>query len=233
MTDRQILAETQTAGLGLANGKVIQRLVLEQDASRPAITVRHERIDHPDPYDDRDPREGTIDAVTVEPTADVERKLEIGTRHGNDRVLVETHDHAPRAYVRHERHDGGWSEQAAWELHPATGITQVGGEAVADGGAVEAGTSAVPHYATVKVDAITPGWEGDDPRQDPVTRYRNVRCPGCGRLLFCLHWEAVGYPEVHCPACGFRAYWPFDSHPEWKAFYERGFRARQTGGERA
>lgn len=133
------LAETQTAGFGMANGKVVQRLVVAFDEDRPAVTVRLERINHPDPLDDRDPTERTLTELSVKPTDDVDEKVEIGTRHGQDRVRLASHDHAPRVYVRHERQDGGWSEQTAWELHPTTGITQVGGEVVADGGS-ESGT---------------------------------------------------------------------------------------------
>jgi len=140
--DRQrTLAETQTAGFGLAGGKVLEYLVLEFDHDCPTITVRHDRVDYPDPFDDRDVRTTTIETETVTPTDDFDRhKVEIGTSHGQDRVIIETHDHAPRAYVRHERQDGGWTEQCAWELHPATGISQVAGETVADGGTVENGT---------------------------------------------------------------------------------------------
>jgi len=133
------LVETQTAGFGMANGKVVQRLVVAFDEDRPAVTVRLERINHPDPLDDRDPTERTLTELSVKPTDDVDEKVEIGTRHGQDRVRLASNDHAPRVYVRHERQDGGWSEQTAWELHPTTGITQVGGEVVADGGS-ESGT---------------------------------------------------------------------------------------------
>jgi len=129
------LAETQTAGFGLANGRVIDELTLALDEDRPAIQVRHDRADYPDPMEKREVRKTVVETVTVLPTSDIDRrKVEIGTGHGRDRVIIETHDHAPRAYVRHERDDGGWTEVAAWELHSATGLTQVSGEVVADGG---------------------------------------------------------------------------------------------------
>ncbi|WP_135363416.1 hypothetical protein [Halosimplex halophilum] len=161
------LAETQTAGFGSANGKVVETLTLEFDEARPAITVRHKRTDHPDPTVDRDVRTTTVETVTVVPTDDIDRrKVEIGTRHGRDRVIVETHDHAPRAYVRHERQDGSWTERAAWELHPATGISQVTGEAVADGGTVEDGIERLVEelYLSAYVnhqelDDVDPGYE--------------------------------------------------------------------------
>jgi hypothetical protein len=133
---QRTVAETQTAGFGLATGKVVQLLILEFH-DEPAITVRHEHVDHPDSFDDRDPRTTTVEEATVRPTADsLNRKIEIGTAHGRDRVIAESHDHSVRVYVRHEREDGGWTEQSAWELHPATGITQVAGEASTDGGQV-------------------------------------------------------------------------------------------------
>lgn len=135
--DRQrTLAETQTAGFGIANGSIIQLLVLEFHESEPAIIVRHDRVEHPDPMDDRDPETTTVETVEVTPTGGNggHRKIEIGTRHGSDRVRVGYHDHAPRAYVRHETEDGDWTEQAAWELHPMTGITQVAGRTATDGG---------------------------------------------------------------------------------------------------
>jgi hypothetical protein len=125
-----IFTETQTAGFGLANRKVVHKLVAEIDRGRPAIVVRHVRVDHPDPhFGSGQPHETTIDHCVVVPTGTEDAKLEIGTRHGRDRVRVEYHSEAPRAYVRHERAvDGAWREQRAWELHPATGVQQVAGE---------------------------------------------------------------------------------------------------------
>ena len=129
-----VLAATQTAGFGLATGKVVQKLVAEVDRGRPAMTLRHVHVDHPDPGprhpDDRDEvRRRVQDTHVVVPTGTGEAKQEIGTRHGHDRVRVEYHDEAPRAYVRHERQESGsWHTQTAWELHPATGLQQVAGE---------------------------------------------------------------------------------------------------------
>jgi hypothetical protein len=124
-----VLAETQTAGFGLANGTVVQQLVVEIDRGRPAIVVRHVRVNYPDPFDHGLPHETTIDRCVVVPTGTEDAKLEAGTRHGRDRVRVEHHNEAPRAYVRHEREvDGAWRAQRAWELHPATGVQRVAGK---------------------------------------------------------------------------------------------------------
>jgi hypothetical protein len=124
-----ILAETQTGGLGLANGTVVHKLVAEIDRGRPAIVVRHVRVDHPDPFDLGQPHETTIDVCVVVPTGTEDAKLEIDTRHGRDRVRIKYHNEVPRAYVRHEREvDGAWREQRAWELHPATGVQRVAGD---------------------------------------------------------------------------------------------------------
>lgn len=136
MPDDQILAETQTAGFGGANGKVVQRLKARPDPARPALVVVLERESHPDPlHDDSTPETEPLDSLTVEPTSPWdEQKIEIGTSHGRDRVVATTNEHAPRAYVRHERQgDGGWQTQRRWELHPATGI-EVSGVAAAGGG---------------------------------------------------------------------------------------------------
>ena len=124
------LAETQTAGFGLANGKVVQKLVAEIDRGRPAIVVRHVRVDHPDPhFGSGQPHETAINHCVVVPTGTEDAKLEIGTRHGRDRIRVKYHNEAPRAYVRHEREIGGaWRAQRAWELHPATGVQRVAGK---------------------------------------------------------------------------------------------------------
>jgi len=129
MPDDEILAETQTAGFGGAQGKIIQRLKARPDPARPALVVVLERESHPDPLDADDaPTVEPLDSLTVEPTSSWdERKLEIGTRHGRDRVIASTHDAAPRAYVRHERQDSGWQAMRRWELHPATGIEVTGG----------------------------------------------------------------------------------------------------------
>lgn len=125
---QRTLAETQTAGFGGANGNVVDRLVLEFDDDRPAITVRHDRVDHPDAFEDGDPETTTVETLTVTPEDDFgQQKVELGTRHGNDRVVAETSALASRAYVYHQHKDGEWTEQAAWELHSATGITQTGG----------------------------------------------------------------------------------------------------------
>lgn len=60
-----------------------------------------------------------------------------------------------------------------------------------------------------KIDVVTT-WNDDDELGDRVVRYDDVRCPECSRMFFCIRWEATGYPEVHCPACGLTDSWPFD-----------------------
>jgi phage FluMu protein Com len=60
-----------------------------------------------------------------------------------------------------------------------------------------------------KVDAITT-WNDEDELGERVVRYNDVRCPECGRMLFCIRWEATGWPEVHCPPCGVHEGWPFE-----------------------
>lgn len=131
---QRTLAETQTAGFGGANGKVMDLLVVEFYDDRPAISVRHDRVDHPDPSEDRDPETTTVEQLMVTPEDDFsQQKVELGTRHGNDRVIAETSEHAPRAYIYHQRKDDEWTEQAAWELHSATGITRTSGETATDG----------------------------------------------------------------------------------------------------
>ena len=69
--------------------------------------------------------------------------------------------------------------------------------------------SARTHNQRTKIDAVTT-WNDPDERGERVVRYRDVRCHDCGRMLWCLRWEAVGWPEVHCDACGLRDTWPFD-----------------------
>jgi len=131
MTDeRHVLAETQTAGFGLANGKVVDRLLLAFDHETPKARIRRERVTHPDPIRDGEVRRQSRGTIVVDPrdTHHDRGKLEIGTNHGRDRVIAEWNDHAPRAYLRHERlEDGDWTRQAAWELHPVQGIEQVDG----------------------------------------------------------------------------------------------------------
>lgn len=124
------LAETQVAGFGLANGDVVHTLEAMFDEGAPSILVQEVRAVHPDPLDDCDEIEtSVVDELVVTPEDEIrERKIEIGSRYGCDRVIVETHDLAPRAFVRHERNEGGWQRQASWELHPATGITQTAEE---------------------------------------------------------------------------------------------------------
>lgn len=136
--EERVLAETQTAGFGFANGKVVERLLLSFDRGTPAARIRRERVQHPDPMRDGEVRRESRGTMVVNPH-DTHRdpgKLEIGTSHGRDRVIAEWNGHAPRAYVRHERReDGEWTRQAEWELHPAQGVQQVGdGTLVTDGG---------------------------------------------------------------------------------------------------
>jgi hypothetical protein len=134
--EETVLAETQTAGFGLANGKVVDRLLLDFDRDTPAARVRRERVRHPDPMRDDDVRRESRGTMVVNPydTHRDQSKLEIGTSHGRDRVIAEWNEHAPRAYLRHERlEDGDWTRQAAWELHPVQGVEQVGGESSEDG----------------------------------------------------------------------------------------------------
>lgn len=66
-------------------------------------------------------------------------------------------------------------------------------------------------------------WNDPDERGDRVVRYRDVRCRECRRMLWCIRWEDIGWPEVHCPACGIRDTWPFDDHPGLRARYEEGY----------
>lgn len=66
-----------------------------------------------------------------------------------------------------------------------------------------------PLEANPKVDTITT-WNDEDELGERVVRYDDVRCPECSRMLFCLDWEANGYPSVHCPPCGFSENWPFE-----------------------
>lgn len=124
------LAEAQVAGFGFANGNVVHTLEAMFDERAPSIMIQEVRTVHPDPLDDHDePETSVVDELVVTPEDDnLERKIEIGTRHGRDRVVAETHDLAPRAFVRHERKEDGWQRQASWELHPATGISQTAGE---------------------------------------------------------------------------------------------------------
>lgn len=60
-----------------------------------------------------------------------------------------------------------------------------------------------------KVDAVTTVNDPDD-LGERVVRYHDVRCPDCDRMFWCIRWEATGYPEVHCDACGYRDQWPFE-----------------------
>lgn len=132
MTDWTTLAEKQVAGFGLANGSVVDRLAYKHDRrdDTPALIVTHEREMQPDPLDeDEDPDVIHLADVRVTPTErDGPRKIEPGMGDFSDRVTVEHHEEAPRAYVRHEsRNHGVWSVRTAWELHPAEGLVQVRG----------------------------------------------------------------------------------------------------------
>lgn len=72
-----------------------------------------------------------------------------------------------------------------------------------------------------KVDAVTT-WNDEDELGERVVRYDDVRCPECDRMLFCIRWEATGWPEVHCPPCGLRESWPFEE-TGLRNRYERGY----------
>jgi len=72
-----------------------------------------------------------------------------------------------------------------------------------------------------KVDAVVSGWNDPDKLGERVVRYRDVRCPDCGRMMYCIRWEAYGWPEVHCDVCGLREGWPFEQ-TELKDRYENG-----------
>ena len=136
-SNERALAETQTAGFGLANGKVVDRLLIAFDRETPVARIRYERVHHPDPISGREKRREDRGAMVVDPrdTHHDSQKLEIGTSYGRDRVIAEWNEHAPRAYIRHERKENGqWTGQASWELPPAKGIAQVGGDLVTDGG---------------------------------------------------------------------------------------------------
>lgn len=204
-TGRQrTLADTQTAGFGLAKGRVAELLVAEFDDDRPAITVRHDRVDHPDSMEDRDVRTTTVDAVTVTPTDEIDRqKIEIGTNHGRDRVIVETNDDAPRAYVRHERKDSGWNELVAWELHPVTGISQVGGETVSDGGTATSDTDRIAAIGEVAVRWGVTVNEADAFLESVgFVEEAHKWCPACFRRLDDTDGEPVsGYGKTYCRGC--------------------------------
>ena len=79
-----------------------------------------------------------------------------------------------------------------------------------------------------KVDAVT---TVNDPDEigERVVRYDDVRCPICNRMFWCIRWEAVGYPEVHCDVCGLRGYWPFET-TGLKRRYENGPRVDNRSG---
>jgi len=74
----------------------------------------------------------------------------------------------------------------------------------------------------MKVDAVT---TVNDPEEigERVVRYRDVRCPECNRMFWCIRWEDYGYPEVHCDACDYRDSWPFE---------ETGLKQRYRDGPR-
>jgi len=67
----------------------------------------------------------------------------------------------------------------------------------------------MPLQTRPKVDAVTT-WNDPEELGERVVRYDDVRCPECDRMLWCIRWEAVGWPEVHCDVCGFREGWPFE-----------------------
>lgn len=74
----------------------------------------------------------------------------------------------------------------------------------------------------MKVNAVTT-WNDPDELGERVVRYRDVRCPECGRMFWCVWWEANGYPEVHCDVCGIRESWPFNE-TQLRERYEKGAR---------
>jgi len=71
-----------------------------------------------------------------------------------------------------------------------------------------------------KVDAGTTVNDPDD-LGERVVRYDDVRCDQCGRMFWCIRWEATGYPEVHCDVCDYRDWWPFEE-TDLKERYEDG-----------
>lgn len=74
----------------------------------------------------------------------------------------------------------------------------------------------------MKVETVHDWSEGEEWEQrERVTRYDDVRCPECNRMLYCVLWEDIGYPDVHCPVCGFRESHPWDDHPEIREAWER------------
>jgi len=91
---------------------------------------------------------------------------------------------------------------------------------IADGGRSDGGVERGPYIEETKVEIVTT-WNDEDELGERVVRYDDVRCPECGRMLFCILWEAYGYPEVHCPPCGLRDTWPF-KQTGLRDRYERG-----------
>jgi ribosomal protein S27E len=73
----------------------------------------------------------------------------------------------------------------------------------------------------MKADAVITVNDPDD-LGERVVRYLDVRCPDCGRMFFCVRWEATGYPEVHCPPCGRRHSWPFEEIAGLEQRYSTG-----------
>ena len=173
--DSHVLAETQVAGFGFANGKVLERLLVEFDKETPAAKVTHERIDYAEPLRDRDPHVSTREERVANPH-DTHRtdkqKLEIGTSYGEDRVTIDFHEHAPRVYIRHEHFDNGeWTEAAAWELHPVTGVEEISDSLVTDGGLPDTLEGFVEAAKRVTCDGC-----GDEVHK----RYtKRGRCVGC------------------------------------------------------
>jgi len=74
-----------------------------------------------------------------------------------------------------------------------------------------------------KVEAVTTVNDPDE-LGERVVRYGDVRCPECGRMFWCIRWEACGWPEVHCDHCGYREGWPFEE-TDLRERYEEGPRA--------
>lgn len=124
----ETIAETAVAGFASHQATVVERLVVAIDRNVPSLTVRHEKEREPDDWRRTDGYEEVLSETVVTPSnCDGSRRIQGGSKAAKDRVIIEHHDHAPRAYVRHERRElAGWEAQRAWELHPVTGVEQVG-----------------------------------------------------------------------------------------------------------
>lgn len=131
---KRVLAEATVYGFGLGQRSRRARLTVEWSGrTEDAIVGTHElqrRTDHAGVEWCEE------DVVVVDPVEDRERVV---VQPGYSefpavRIVCEWHSAASRAYVSHEeRVDGEWTEQAAWEIHSATGVEQVcGGDSDGD-----------------------------------------------------------------------------------------------------